>query len=121
MHPHLREEDVEAYQRDGAVLVRGLFADHVETIAAGIAFNMDHPGPYAAENLKAGETGRFFDDYCNWTRIPEFQTVIADPVIGEVAADLMRADSVQLFHHHVLDMVPSSANHSAWHLEIPYY
>ncbi|WP_420550849.1 hypothetical protein [Litorivicinus lipolyticus] len=31
--------------------------------------NLTQPGPYAAENLNAGEAGRFFDDYCNWQRI----------------------------------------------------
>ena len=104
MNPLLKDEDVEAYARDGAVLVRGLFANHVETIAAGIHHNMEHPGPYAAENLKPGEGGRFFDDYCNWTRIPDFQDVVTDPAIGEVAADLMRADTVQMFHDHVLEV-----------------
>ena len=121
MHPLLREQDVEAYHRDGAVLVRGLFADHVETIAAGIGFNMDHPGPYAAENLKPGETGRFFDDYCNWTRIPEFRDVITDPVIGEVASDLMRAERVQMFHDHVLVKEPGTAKQTPWHQDSPYY
>ena len=50
------------YQRDGAVLIKGLFADYVDIIAEGIARNMREPGPYASENLKAGEGGRFFDD-----------------------------------------------------------
>ena len=38
---------------------------------------MREPGPYASENLKPGEGGRFFDDYCNWQRIPEFVEVDA--------------------------------------------
>ena len=59
---------IEAYRRDGAVLIKGLWTDWVEVIRDGIARNMAEPGPYAAENLKAGEGGRFFDDYCNWTR-----------------------------------------------------
>ena len=121
MHPLLSEEDVAAYARDGAVLVRGLFARHVETIATGIRFNMDNPGPYAAENLKPGESGRFFDDYCNWARIPEFQEVIADPVVGEVAADLMRSDAVQMFHDHVLVKEPGTAKPTPWHQDSPYY
>ena len=121
MHPLLSEEDVAAYERDGAVLVRGLFADHVETIAAGIRHNMEHPGPYAAENLKPGEGGRFFDDYCNWTRIPDFQKVVADPAIGEVAADLMRADTVQMFHDHVLVKEPGTSKPTPWHQDSPYY
>ena len=70
------EDHVEAYQRDGVVLVRGLLADHVDTLHKGIEANMANAGSYAAENLKPGEAGRFFDDYCNWTRIAEFEHVI---------------------------------------------
>ncbi|MGB7316723.1 MAG: phytanoyl-CoA dioxygenase, partial [Planktotalea sp.] len=58
MHPMVSEEQIEAFQRDGVILIKGLFADHVETLRAGVQRNMDEPGPYAAENLKAGEGGR---------------------------------------------------------------
>ena len=77
------DEMVEAYRRDGAVLVKGLWADWVDVIAAGIERNMAEPGPYAAENLKPGEGGRFFDDYCNWQRIPEFREVIEKSDVAE--------------------------------------
>jgi hypothetical protein len=70
------DDMVAAYRRDGAVLVKGLWADWVEVIREGIARNMAEPGPYAAENTKGGDTGRFFDDYCNWERIPAFGRVI---------------------------------------------
>ena len=59
------------------------------TLRAGVARNMAAPGPYAAENLKPGEGGRFFDDYCNWNRIPEFEQVIRDSAVADVAAALM--------------------------------
>ncbi len=55
MHPLVTQDHIDAFQRDGVVLVKGLFKDHVETLRAGIARNMAEPGPYAAENLKAGE------------------------------------------------------------------
>ena len=87
-HPLVTEADITAYARDGAVLIKGLFADHVETLRAGVARNMAEPGPYAAENLKPGEGGRFFDDYCNWQRIPEFEEVIHASAVAEVAAAL---------------------------------
>ncbi len=109
MHALLTEADVAAYARDGAVLVRGLFRDHVDTLRAGVARNMAEPGPYAAENLKPGEAGRFFDDYCNWQRIPEFETVIRESAAAEVAADLMGSASVQLFHDHVMVKEPGTA------------
>ena len=62
---------IEAFNRDGAVMIKGLFADWVETIREGIERNIQSPGEYASENLKQGEEGRFFDDYYNWQRIPQ--------------------------------------------------
>ena len=120
-HHMISTADIDAYQRDGVVLVKGLFADHVDELAKGVARNMDEPGPYAAENLKEGEAGRFFDDYCNWTRIPEFEHVIRTSRAGEVAADLMGSDSVQVFHDHVLVKEPGTSKPTPWHQDAPYY
>lgn len=121
MHSLLTAKHIEDYRRDGAVLVRGLFADHVETLRAGIERNMAEPGEYAAENLRDGEAGRFFDDYCNWNRIPEFERVIRDSDAAEVAADLMGATRVQLFHDHVLIKEPGTSKPTPWHQDGPYY
>ena len=121
VHSLLTQPDITTFQRDGVVLIKGLFADHVETIAAGIARNMAEPGPYAAENLKEGESGRFFDDYCNWTRIPEFAEVVQNSPAAEVAADLMGSDTVQMFHDHVLVKEPGTSKATPWHQDGPYY
>lgn len=115
------EADVEAYERDGAVVIRGLFRDWVEQIRAGIERNMAEPGPYAAENLKPGEGGRFFDDYCNWERIPEFRAVIEGSAAGAVAARLMRSETAQVFHDHVLVKEPGTSKPTPWHQDGPYY
>ncbi|MFN3144026.1 MAG: phytanoyl-CoA dioxygenase family protein [Paracoccaceae bacterium] len=114
-------ETIAAFRRDGAVCVRGLFDGWVDIIAAGIERNMADPGPYAAENLLPGEGGRFFDDYCNWQRIPEFQQVIDGSPVAEVAATLLGSDTVQLFHDHVLVKEPGTAKPTPWHQDGPYY
>ena len=49
------DQMVEDFQRDGAVLVKGLWKDWVDPLRAGIERNMTEPGPYGAENLKPGE------------------------------------------------------------------
>ena len=121
MHPLVTQQHIDDYARDGAVLVRGLFAGFADEIAAGIEMNMSDPGPYAAENLKPGETGRFFDDYCNWTRIPPFDAVIRCSPAAEVAADLMCSDSAQLFHDHVLVKEPGTSKATPWHQDSPFY
>ncbi|MEP3299925.1 MAG: phytanoyl-CoA dioxygenase family protein [Pseudoruegeria sp.] len=121
MHSLITSQDIDDFQRDGVVLIKGLFKDHVDELRKGIERNMIKPGPYAAENLKAGEGGRFFDDYCNWNRIPEFEEVVRTSPAAEVAADLMCSNRVQMFHDHVLVKEPGTSKPTPWHQDGPYY
>ena len=121
VHPLLTQDDIDTYQRDGVVMIKGLFADHVETLRRGVERNMADPGEYAAENLKPGEAGRFFDDYCNWQRIPEFEEVVRNSPAAAVAADLMGSARVQVFHDHVLVKEPGTSKPTPWHQDGPYY
>lgn len=111
---------VKAYQQDGAVLIPGLWADWVEPLRDGIARNMANPTHQMA-TLKPGEPGFFFDDYCNWNKIPEFEQVIRQSDVAEVAARLMQSERVQLFHDHVLVKEPGTTKPTPWHTDGPYY
>lgn len=117
----ITQADVDTFQTEGVVLIKGLFKDHVEALRQGVEVNMTRPGPYAAENLRAGDGGRFFDDYCNWERIEEFRDVIFHSPAAEVAAGLMDSTSVQLFHDHVLVKEPGTSRPTPWHQDGPYY
>jgi ectoine hydroxylase-related dioxygenase (phytanoyl-CoA dioxygenase family) len=117
----LTSDSINAFQQDGVTVIRGLFTDHVDTIRDGITRNMAEPGPYAAENLKPGDTGRFFDDYCNWQRLPEIEDVIRTSDAAEVAAGLMQSTKAQLFHDHVLVKEPGTSKPTPWHQDGPYY
>jgi ectoine hydroxylase-related dioxygenase (phytanoyl-CoA dioxygenase family) len=117
----LSKEHIKSFQDDGVVLIKGLFADYVELIQMGIDYNIQNPGRYAAENIKDGEGGRFFDDYCNWNRISQFQEVIKNSKVAEVAAGLMKSKTVQVFHDHVLVKEPGTSKPTPWHQDSPYY
>ncbi len=120
-HPLVTQEMIDTYQQDGVVLIKGLFADFVDTLRQGVEANMAEPGPYASNNKKKGETGLFFDDYCNWSRIEQFQDVVQNSPAAEVAADLMQSQSVQMFHDHVLVKEPGTSMATPWHQDGPYY
>lgn len=120
-HPLVTAEMIRTYQQDGVVLIPGLFVEQVDSLRAGIAANMEVPGPYASENHRDGESGRFFDDYCNWTRIPEFVDVVRNSPAAAVAADLMGSTRVQMFHDHVLVKEPGTSMATPWHQDAPYY
>ena len=42
-HPLVTQDMIDTYQRDGVVLVPGLFAEHVDALRAGVARNMAEP------------------------------------------------------------------------------
>lgn len=121
MTVQVTDQMIEDFQRDGVVLIKGLWKDWVEDLRAGVERNMSEPGPFASENLKPGEGGRFFDDYCNWTRIPEFERVIRKSEVADVAAQLMNSQRVQMFHDHVLVKEPGTSKPTPWHQDGPYY
>jgi ectoine hydroxylase-related dioxygenase (phytanoyl-CoA dioxygenase family) len=112
---------LESFRRDGAACLRGVFADWVDIIAAGIDRNMRDPGPLASNLVQTGQSGGFFDDYCNWQRIPEFTRTIHESPAAELAARFMRSQSAQFFHEHVLVKEPGTQKATPWHSDLPYY
>ena len=121
-HPLITQDHIDSYQRDGVVLVKGLFKDYVASLRKGIEANMAEPSQFGKQaNLEKGAKGAFFDDYCNWNRIAEFEDAIRHSPAAEVAADLMQSETVQLFHDHVLVKEPGTAAATPWHQDSPYY
>jgi ectoine hydroxylase-related dioxygenase (phytanoyl-CoA dioxygenase family) len=115
-------QDVGNYQRQGAVALRGIFADWIETLRRGIERNMADPGPFGTENvLPQDGGGRFFDDYCNWQRIPEFTDFMRNSPAAAIAGALMGSTAVQVFHDHVLVKEPGTPKPTPWHQDMPYY
>ena len=110
-----------AYAELGAVCLRGVFADWIDTLREGVERNLAEPGPYFAENVVAGDGGRFWDDYCNWERIPEFRRFVTESEAARLAAEIMRSVEARFFHDHVLVKEPGTAKPTPWHQDAPYY
>lgn len=119
--PTLDAELIDRYDRDGAVVLRGVFTDWLDELAAGVAHNEAEPGEYFAENVPAGQPGRFWDDYVNWQRIPQFERFARESDAAALAAQLMQSERVQLFHDHVLVKEPGTSTETPWHSDRPYY
>ena len=109
------------YRETGVICLRGAFTDWVDCLREGIERNHDEPGPYFSENVPPGESGRFWDDYCNWQRIPEFRQFITESGAAELAATAMQSDSAQFFHDHILVKEPQTGKPTPWHQDAPYY
>ena len=117
------ERDIEAYQTDGVILLRGVFDDWVDRLRAGLERNLKDPGAYAfpCESTKPGEAGRFFDSYCNWERIPEYTDYLRHSVAASMAGQFMRSSFAQFFHEHAFVKEPGTQRATPWHQDLPYY
>ncbi len=117
----LDDSQVDAFQRDGAICLRGVFADWLETLGRGVARNEKDPGPYGGNCVTDGEAGFFFDDYCNWQRIPEYREFIVNSPAAAVAARIMGSNCAQIYHEHLLITEPGTSKRTPWHQDLPYY
>ena len=114
--------DREVYRRDGAVCLRGLFAEAwVAALAAGVAHNRAEPGPMATHYTDPGRPGGYFGDYCNWRRVTQFRDFVFGSPAAAVAAALMDSRTVQFFHEHVLVKDAGTEEETPWHHDQPYY
>lgn len=119
--PRVSEAEVAAFQRDGAVCLRGIFdRSWLDELAAGIERNLQAPSPFG-ESLRDGDGGAFFNDYCNWRRIPEFEAFVFHSPAAEIAARLMRSRTAVFYHEHVLVKEPGALKRTPWHHDQPYY
>jgi ectoine hydroxylase-related dioxygenase (phytanoyl-CoA dioxygenase family) len=117
----LSDDTTAAFRRDGVAVLRGAFGDWVETLRRGVARNMAEPGPDV--KIYQGEKGggRFFGDYCNWNRIPEYRDFIFNSPAANIGRQLMGTRAVRLFHEHLLVKEASADVATPWHQDQPYY
>jgi ectoine hydroxylase-related dioxygenase (phytanoyl-CoA dioxygenase family) len=118
--PKLTEAEIAAFRADGAVCLRGLFRDWVETLRRGVEKNIAAPST-DVRLYDGAKGGRFFGDYCNWDRIAEYRDFIFNSPAAAIAGRLMGSRSVRLFHEHVLVKEPNADVPTPWHHDQPYY
>ena len=118
----LNADLVAAYKRDGVVVLRNLVSsEDLEQLRQGVEANMKSPGPWANEYTPAGASGRFFDDYVNWQRVPQFERVGNHGSVPQAALDLMATKTARMFHEHVLVKEAQTREVTPWHHDDPYY
>ncbi len=116
------EQAVTDFARDGAVVIRGaLSADEIARLTRGIEANLAHPGPLAAVASNSDDPGRFFEDFCNWQRINEYEHILKDSALPSLAASLMQSATARIYHDHLLVKEAGTRQPTPWHQDQPYY
>ncbi|NOX32060.1 MAG: phytanoyl-CoA dioxygenase [Actinobacteria bacterium] len=115
-------EDIAAFDRDGAICLRQVVdTDWLDSLAVGLAKNFADPGPDSTVYTPDGEPGGFYDDYCNWQRIPEYEDFIVNSTVGQIAGEMMSSTTCRIYHEHVIVKEPGTQEVTPWHHDLPYY
>jgi ectoine hydroxylase-related dioxygenase (phytanoyl-CoA dioxygenase family) len=112
---------VEQWERDGALWIPGLLSPAwLALIAQGIQRNLTSPGPNA-ETRYAGQPGEFYDDFCNYPAIPEYQRLLEDSPLVDVIAKLLNTERLWLFYDQIFLKEGGYSRATPWHQDIPYF
>ncbi len=117
----ISNDEVASYRHNGVLCLRGRFKDWLEPLRRGVERNIAEPGHIATEHRLEDGRGRFFEDYCNWERIPEYRAFVLESPAAAIAGRLMGSAAVQIFHEHVLVKEPGTSKATVWHHDMPYY
>ena len=75
---NIADSTVTDFQKDGVVILRGVFRDWVEPLSQGVSEVMAHPSPLERSYQPKDGSAPFFQDLCNWQRIPAFRAFGAE-------------------------------------------
>jgi ectoine hydroxylase-related dioxygenase (phytanoyl-CoA dioxygenase family) len=112
----ITQAHVEAYVRDGAVCLRGMFAPawiaRVRAIADRI---MADPTAHGLPGPSQGDT---MTSVCFVTRTdPEWRALILDSPAGEIVGRVIGARTIRLYHDHLFAKPPRSPKIMQWHID----
>jgi ectoine hydroxylase-related dioxygenase (phytanoyl-CoA dioxygenase family) len=69
------QASIDAFRRDGAVVLREIFSDWTDRLRQGVAQVMADPSPLERSYHTPG-SAPFFQDLCNWQRISSFKDFV---------------------------------------------
>ncbi len=118
----LSADDIESYQRDGVLIVRGLLTPEEVAIARkGITTVLETPSMLAQIASGVDDPGRFVEDFRRWQDVPEIERLALASDVPHVAADLLRSAQVRFYHDHILVKEGGTKQRTPWHQDQPYY
>jgi ectoine hydroxylase-related dioxygenase (phytanoyl-CoA dioxygenase family) len=118
----LPETAVADYQRDGAIVLRGVLnPEQVALLAQGIEHNLANLSALAQVASQGDDPGKFVEDFCTWQSNPAYEQTMRNSALPAVAKALMQSDSVRIYHDHLLVKEPGTRQATPWHQDQPYY
>lgn len=113
-------QQIADFERDGVVVLRGVFDDWLDGLRKALDENMQTPS-WRERTYRPDDGPAFFQDYVVWDKFSGYRDFVRMGPMGDIAAALMRSPTARIFHDHVLVKEPGNSNKTPWHQDAPYY
>lgn len=118
----LTDQEVEAYNRDGAIVARGVIPpDWIEFMTEAVERVLADPKGMGMEYTKEDKPGRFFGDLFTWLWNEDFRSFVLASPLAALAAQVMRSQKVNFFYDQLLVKEPGTQEKTPWHQDLPYW
>lgn len=117
----IAEEEIRAYDEDGAVCIRGQFdRGWIDRMLNAVEANLENP---AGTVLASGddEPGRTIANSHMARGNPAFMDFVKNSPAREIAARLMGLDEVRYFYDQLFIKEPGTRLATAWHHDLPFW
>jgi ectoine hydroxylase-related dioxygenase (phytanoyl-CoA dioxygenase family) len=112
--------EIQAYQDDGAVLLKGLIdPDWVERLRERADHVLAAPGKLHNELSKTG--GRFLSDTFLWHQYDGFREFIFESAAAAAVAQLMGSQKINIVFDQFLIKEPGTTDPTVWHQDLTYW
>ena len=123
MQRPISSDEREAFERDGIICLRKLFArDWIERLRDAAEESLNAPGELHAELAALRqESGRFFHDTFVWLRNDVCREFVYESPAAELAQSCMRTKKVNIFFDQWLIKEPGTETKTPWHHDMTYW
>lgn len=116
------EAQIQEYNNNGAICIRGAFDEKwLKLIEKGLEKNLRTPSKYNDWLTDDNGKGLFFNDYYNYTNIPEYLEYVMCSPAAEIAGHLMQSKKSIFFYEHMFYKEAASTKETPWHHDQAYY
>ena len=116
------EEEIETFERDGVVLLKGMFdADWIQAMQDGFDAAIHDLGPLGKNMATEDQGGAYYMDLGLWMRHPFFRELALASPGAAIAAQLMRSKNIWLYDDQMFVKEPGTNSPTIFHQDAGYF
>ncbi len=122
MNYEVTKEDIDAYDADGAVLLKNVIGpSQLASVSEAIERDIENPGPFCHSYAADNGHGRFHGNLKIWENDEGFRDFCFHSPLPQIAARFFKAQRINLLYDQLFVKEPGTPNRTRWHNDQPYW